>query len=271
MVALIFHTGVGSRILKSERKKRINDVINRIGNIGIKLLKNGENALNIIEKIINILERSGEFNAGLGSVTQIDDIQRMDAGIMCSNLKCGGVAGVTDILYPISLARMIMEKTNCIYLIGRHATNFGLKNGIAKIPMDSYNLKNKEKSETVGAVVLDKSGMIAAGTSTGGLYHAIAGRMGDSPIIGAGIYANEFGGVSCTGIGEDIIRTTLARYAIFQLEQGKTAQEAADLAIKYFEKKTHSIAGVAILSSNGECGISHNGKHMNWKYLNMEG
>ncbi|MHA1301849.1 MAG: isoaspartyl peptidase/L-asparaginase, partial [Candidatus Helarchaeota archaeon] len=248
------------------------EIINDAAEIGLTLLKKGKSALDVIEKIINFLESSGQFNAGIGSVKQSDGCQRMDAAIMCSDLRCGGVLGIPKIKFPISVARKIMENTKHIYLFGNTAFEFGKKFKIPEISKNPSNPPDKKiycnSCETVGAVALDKNGMIVAGTSTGGLSDALAGRVGDSPIIGAGLYTNEFGGVSCTGIGEDIIRTTLARYAIYLLEKGNSAQASADLAIEYFKTKSPSFAGLIILSAEGEYGISHNGRYMNWKYLN---
>ncbi len=271
MVALILHTGVGSRIIKKDIEKVRQKLIEKISETGLNMLRGGEDALDVVEKIINIMESSGLFNAGIGSVVQSDGRQRMDAGIMSSDLRCGAVAGVSDIKFPISIARKIIDTTNSICLIGDYAREFGRKYKIPEISKKNSDVKgqsttNKFIGNTVGAVVLDQNGKLTTGTSTGGLFKALAGRIGDCPMIGAGIYANQFGGASCTGIGEDIIKTTLARYAIFQVEQGYSAQEAANRSIDYFKNTTQSVAGIIILTKNGEYGISHNGKHMNWKY-----
>lgn len=272
MVALILHTGVGSKVIKKDKENNRQKLIDNASETGLDLLKDGKSALDAVEEIINILESSGLFNAGIGSVIQSDGCQRMDAGIMLSDLRCGAVAGVSGIKYPISVARKIMELTNHICLIGDYAKEFGKKNNIPEISVKKPYLNNSSRfnrsvSDTIGAVVLDQNGTIAAGTSTGGLFKAMAGRVGDCPIIGSGLYANEFGGVACTGYGEDIIKTTLARYVIFQLEQGYNAQEAADQAINYFVEKTQSVAGLILITIEGEYGIKHNGKYMNWKYL----
>lgn len=272
MVALIIHTGVGSKAPKNDTQKICENKINEAAESGIEMLKEGKSAFDVVERIINILEASGLFNAGIGSVTQSDGYQRMDAAIMGSDLRCGAVALVTNTRYPISIAKKIMETTKHIYLFGDFAREFGKKYNIPEFSDNSLDPIDQSKSDlfidgTVGAVVLDNNEILATGTSTGGLIGALAGRVGDSPIIGGGIYANEFGGISCTGIGENIIRTTLARYASFQLENGYDVKEAANLAINYFKKKTNSVAGLIILTNKGEYGISHNGKYMNWKYL----
>ncbi|MFX0132762.1 MAG: isoaspartyl peptidase/L-asparaginase family protein [Candidatus Hodarchaeota archaeon] len=272
MVALILHTGVGSRVIKKDKEKVRQELIDEASKTGLDMLRDGKDALDVVEKIINIMESSGLFNAGIGSVIQSDGGQRMDAGIMSSDLSCGAVAAVSGIKFPISIARKIMEKTNSICLIGDYARKFGIKHKIPEISVENSQLNNPSKTDrsinnTVGAVVLDQNGKIATGTSTGGLFKALAGRIGDCPMIGAGVYANDLGGASCTGIGEDIIKTTLARYTIFQIEQGYSAQEAANRAINYFKEKTQSVAGIIILATKGEYGISHNGKYMNWKYL----
>ncbi|NVM03773.1 MAG: isoaspartyl peptidase/L-asparaginase [Candidatus Helarchaeota archaeon] len=269
MVALILHTGVGSRVIKKDKEKLRQDLIDKASKTGFHMLREGKDALDVVEKIINIMESSGLFNAGIGSVIQSDGGQRMDAGIMSSDLRCGAVAGVSGIKLPISIARKLMDMTNIICLIGDYAKEFGIKHEISEKNSHSNNQSktNQSVSNTVGAVILDQNGKLAAGTSTGGLFKALSGRIGDCSMIGAGIYANEIGGVSCTGIGEDIIRTTLARHTVFQLEQGFSAQEAANRAINYFKEKTQSVAGVIVLTIDGEYGISHNGKYMNWKYL----
>lgn len=201
--------------------------------IGKKILENGGSSLDAVEKVINYLEDNPLFNAGKGGVFTSEGKHELDASIMFGkDLSTGAVAGVSIIKNPISLARLVMEKTEHVLFAGKGADELGLKLGVPVVHNSYFHTEDqyynwlrsnlpKQPGETVGCVALDKHGNIAAGTSTGGRQNKMPGRIGDSPLINAGTYAdNNTCGVSATGIGELFIRYTVA-YRISALMEFK--------------------------------------------------
>lgn len=195
---------------------------------GEEILKENGSCLDAVEACIRIMEDSPLFNAGKGSVFTHDGTNEMDASIMDgSDRNAGAVAGVKHVKNPISAARAVMEKSKHVMLSGAGADIFAAENGLDTVGTDYFyteerwqslqnflqNEKNKEldKLGTVGCVAFDKMGNLAAGTSTGGMTNKMYGRIGDSPIVGCGSYAdNNTCGISFTGHGEYIIRTVAA-------------------------------------------------------------
>ncbi|XP_074026394.1 isoaspartyl peptidase/L-asparaginase isoform X3 [Leptinotarsa decemlineata] len=203
--------------------------------IGYKILKDGGSALDAVEAAVRVMEDLEEFNAGYGSVLNIDGEVEMDASIMLGeNLKSGAVTLVKDIAHPIS------------------------------------SLQNPGDVGTVGAVALDNKGNIAAATSTGGLTGKMVGRCSDSSIIGSGTYAdNNIGAVSSTGVyghGESIAKFCLAHSIIKQMEYGKKVQIATEQSLKKLTQRLNRTAGAITLSKNGEPAIFFNTKRMAWAF-----
>lgn len=211
-------------------------------NIGKNILANGGTSLDAVEKVINYMEDNPLFNAGRGAVFTSEGKHELDASIMLGkDLTTGAVAGVTIIKNPISLARLVMEKTEHVLFAGKGADELGLKLG-APVVHNSYfhteeqyqNWLNsrlpKQVGETVGCVAIDQYGNITAGTSTGGRQNKMPGRVGDSPLINAGTYAdNRTCGVSATGIGELFIRHTVAyRISVLMELKGYTLKQACE-------------------------------------------
>jgi len=182
-------------------------------------LDRGAAALDVVEGAIRILEDSGTFVAGKGSSPNIEGEWELDASI-CDGAtrRCGAVAAMSSVYPPISIARAVMERTSHVLLAGAGAAAFARSCGFAEItdpatfftPRFNPRPKSEDRHGTVGAVVLDTRGSIAAGTSTGGITGKMRGRVGDSPIVGAGSWADEMVGVSCTGAGEFFLRTAAA-------------------------------------------------------------
>lgn len=210
--------------------------------IGEDILKNGGTSLDAVEKVINYLEDNHLFNAGRGAVFTTEGRHELDASIMNGkDLSCGAVAGVTIIKNPISLARLVMEKTDNVLFAGKGADELGIRLGVSVVHNSYFHtdeqyadfLRSSVKrygGETVGCVAIDKYGNIVAGTSTGGRNFKLPGRVGDSPINGAGNYAdNNTCGVSATGIGELFIKHTVA-YNISALMKykGYTLKQACE-------------------------------------------
>ena len=251
--------------------------------IGKDILQNGGSGLDAVEKVINYFENNQLYNAGKGAVFTSEGKHELDASIMCGeDLTTGAVAGVTIIKHPISLARLVMEKTPHVLFAGSGADQLGLQLGVKVVPnsyfhnQSSYQkwLKSKieeEKGETVGCVVLDQFGNIYAGTSTGGMQNKMPGRVGDSPLINAGTYANnKTCGVSATGKGELFIRNTVA-FNISALMEYKsyTLKQACEEMI--YKRLPDGSGGIIALDKDGNYEMIFNTLSMFRGVANSEG
>lgn len=231
--ALVIHGGAGvmdrSKMSEDAQLEYLS-VLNKALNVGDSVLASGGTCLDAIEKTIVILEDSPLFNAGKGAVFTHEGIVELDASVMDGkSLQAGAIAGVRDIKNPIRVARKVMEKSEHVLLTGTGASQFAKEQGFEPVDNSYFHTEKRYKSlqeilkkeremstgdkhGTVGCVALDKFGNIAAGTSTGGMMNKKYGRVGDSPIIGAGTYANnQTGAFSCTGHGEYYIRLGFSR------------------------------------------------------------
>ncbi len=240
---------------------------------GFLVLDQGGSALDAVTRAVASLEDNSLFNAGRGSVFNENGYHEMDAAVMRGDsLKCGAVAGVTHIRNPVLLARAVMEQSGNVFLSGKGAEDFASRIGIPG-ETDSYFYsrerwnqwqevrkvhqdpgKGPERFGTVGAVAVDQKGLIASATSTGGMINKIPGRIGDSPVIGAGTYANNATcGISCTGYGEFFIRSVAAHDVSCLMEySGLSLQDAMRRVI--FEK-IPSLGG-----SGGMIGVDAQGR-----------
>lgn len=286
---LVIHGGAGTIVksnMSAELEAEYNKALNEALLIGQQILDTGGLAIVAVEAVVKFLEDSPLFNAGKGSVFSNRGINEMDACIMDGrNLECGSVSGVTNLKNPITGARLVKDSSEHVFLYGQQAQEFCISNGAeyadsayfftelrwkqylkamekdkTELDHDSTSLNgiDKEMDElkkfgTVGAVALDRYGNLAAATSTGGLTNKKNGRIGDSPIVGAGTYAdNKTCAVSCTGRGEDFIRATVARDIAAQMEFGNLSLKKA--AIKTM-KKLATIKG-----SGGFIAVDRKGK-----------
>ena len=244
---------------------------------GYGILVQGGSALAAVECTIGLLERSGLFNAGRGANRQLDGVQRMDAAIMeGGHLQAGAVASIEGILHPISVARLVMEKTDHVLLVGplagRFARHFKLDRhravGVSRRLSYERILARQirsiaERHGTVGAVALDRFGTVAAGASTGGIESMLPGRVGDTPIIGCGVYAdNQSGAVSMTGIGEGIIRLVIAKSICDRLAMGNSPTVAARQVLRMLVSRIRGSAGALVLSPDGRFAIRHSTPRM---------
>lgn len=239
--------------------------------VGYHLLDRGGSALTAVEQTIRVLEQSGLFNAGTGSRLQLDGVRRMDASLMEGDgLRAGAVASVEGIIHPITAARLVMEETDHVVLVGPLATKFAdyfkLERHGLRIPPRRLSyasmLKRKQVVRdghgTVGAVALDRSGTVAAGASTGGIDRMLPGRVGDTPMIGCGVYAdNESGAVSMTGLGEGIIRMALAKEICDRLAQGRRPAAAARQVLRKLVTRVQGAAGTLVLDPDRRFAIMH--------------
>lgn len=252
---------------------------------GYAVLESGGAALDAVEAAIVILEDSPLFNAGKGAVFTRDGANELDASIMDgATIKAGAVAGVTRVKNPIRLARAVMEKSEHVMMASKGAETFAKAQGLELVDpvyfrterrwkdyQDRLKALKEQKAEaapdkhgTVGAVALDRNGNLAAGTSTGGMLMKRYGRVGDSPIIGAGTFAdNRSCAVSSTGWGEYFIRLTVARDICAQVEYGgRTVSEAARDVIHNRLQKAGGDGGVIALGPDGAFAMEFNSAGM---------
>lgn len=280
--ALVIHGGAGNiskANLSAEKSAQLEAKLKEVLQHGDSILKNGGTSLDAVECCVRMMEDCPLFNAGKGAVFNAEGKNEMDAAIMDGKTgMAGAVAGVTTIKNPISAARAVMEKSNHVMLCGKGAETFAAEQGLdivspeyfftqprwdaylkAKAYSDSIDGIDK-KHGTVGCVALDKYGNLSAATSTGGMTYKKYGRIGDSPIIGAGTYANNNScAVSATGHGEFFIRNVVAHDISALMEyKGMSLAEAANEAIMVKLKKQGGTGGVIAVDKNGNIAMQFN-------------
>jgi len=289
--ALIVHGGAWS-IPDAYDQAHIRGVYQAVSEI-YPALKNGMTALDAVEAAVKILEEDPTFDAGRGAFLNAVGEIELDAMIMDGRtLNFGAVAGVQNILHPVTLARQVMEQTEHCLLIGKGAQRFASQVGISELdPRDLLTpreLKFFEKIKndpsfhthqpfeprpmgTVGAVAMDKNGNLAAATSTGGTPRKLPGRVGDSPVVGAGTYAdNEFGAASATGWGESIMKILMSKTACDLLKHN-SAEQAAQLAVELLNQRVQGWGGIILIDKNGKYGFAHNTTKMAFAYAQSSG
>jgi L-asparaginase / beta-aspartyl-peptidase len=291
-VVLAVHGGAGSvprGSLSPEKEKAFRDGLEKAVRTGAALLADGRPSLDAVEAAIRVLEDDPNFNAGKGAVFNTDGEQELDACVMNGkDQRSGSVAGVHNTKNPISLARMVMERSPHVLMAGRGADIFALRNGVAYTTQDNFftqerwdaliRAKNSAPSsvkigETVGAVAVDHDGDLAAATSTGGLTNKLVGRIGDSPIVGAGTYANSRTvAVSCTGTGEVFIRGVAAYDISALMEYAKSSVEEA--AAKVVTEKVTALGatgGCVALDPRGVLATPHSTEGLINAYMTRDG
>lgn len=233
-----------------------------------EILNGNGSALDAAEAAVVVLEDNPLFNAGFGSTLNSVGRVEMDAAIMDGDtLRAGAVAAVEGIKNPIKLARRIMDDGRHVILGGQGALLFARSVGFPECSPDSLIAAHEkkrwqDKHGTVGCVTLDGAGKIAVATSTGGVFNKFPGRIGDSPLPGCGTYADERGGVSCTGLGEAIIRMVMGRTAIDLLSECVGPKAAAHKALALLQAKTGAQAGLIIIDCHGQIGYARSTPHM---------
>ena len=246
---------------------------------GWAILEEGGTAMNAALAAVKVMEDLPQFNAGLGSaLTRTGEVE-MDAGLMDGRtLDVGAVAAVRRVANPILLARLVLERSPHILMACEGAEAFAQSEGMSLVPPESLiteerrrrlqTLLNEGVGDTVGAVALDVHGNIVAATSTGGMMGKLPGRVGDSPLVGCGFYAdNALGGCSTTGIGETIARALLAHRAVHGLRGERLPQEAAEAAIAYLKDRIGGEAGLILLDRHGRVGAAWNTRRMSYGYV----
>lgn len=302
--AIAVHGGAGvDPNLPTSRQEEAKQLLTRCLNLGISSLRSSLPAIDVVELVVRELETDPLFNSGRGSALTENGTVEMEASIMDGpKRRCGAVSGITTVKNPVSLARLVMDKSPHSYLAFSGAEDFARQQDVEMVDNEYFITEdNKEMlklakeansivfdyripklvtcsagadsplqmnglpisiyaPETVGCVVVDSQGRCAAATSTGGLMNKMMGRIGDSPLIGAGTYACNLCGVSCTGEGEAIIRGTLAREVAAVMEyKGLGLQDAVDYVVK--ERLDEGKAGIIAVSNKGEvaCGFNTTG------------
>ena len=255
---------------------------------GYDVLRRGGSSLDAVTAVITVLEDSPLFNAGKGAVLTNAGTVELDAAIMDgAALRAGAVAGVKHIKNPITLARLVMEKSPHVMLAGDGAEAFAKEQGMTLVPQSYFyterrareleRIKAAEAKQrahgTVGAVALDQQGRLAAGTSTGGTANKRWGRIGDTPIIGAGTYAeNESVAVSCTGVGEYFIRWTAAHdIAALYKYRGMSVEAAGNEVINHKLKDNNGEGGAIILDAKGNFAMPFNSEGMYRGWIGADG
>ena len=278
--AIALHGGAGviPRSTDEESRAQHLESLTRALTLGRDLLRDGADSLDVVEQVVRLLEDDPQFNAGRGAVFTHDGTHELDASIMDGRtLACGAVTGVRTVKNPISLARRVMEETPHVFLATDGAEEFATDMGVERVD-PSYFFTERRRRQlddalekdgkpsrgggTVGAVALDVHGNLAAATSTGGTTSKRWGRVGDSPVIGAGTYAdNRTCAVSCTGTGEEFIRHSVAHSVSAQMEHGgRTLQEAAEHVV--FEVLRPGDGGLIAVGHDGSIVMAFNTQGM---------
>lgn len=254
---------------------------------GWNVLLAGGTALDAVEQAIMLMEDDPALDAGMGAFLNADGEVELDAGLMDgTTLAAGSVAAVQRIRHPITLARRVMESEH-VLLVGPGAERFAAAHGVERCPLAllvvprelerwaaigvdrDFHIRQAftHAGDTVGAVAMDRAGNIAAGTSTGGTPHKLPGRVGDSPLVGSGYYADSgLGGASCTGWGEGIMRVVLAKSAVDRVARCD-AMAAARWAVDHLANKVNGLGGIILVDRQGRVGCAFNTPRMAFAYI----
>lgn len=264
------------------------DGVSNAINAGWRALESGGLALDAVEAAVAVMEDDEAFDAGRGSFLNREGKVQLDALIMDGNtLRAGGVGCVEHIANPVRAARKVLSESPHVYFVAEGAERFAKQHGIPLcknedliIPREVERLREFQdlttgegqdlfapeiSHDTVGAVALDKSGNIAAATSTGGTLNKAPGRLGDSSLIGCGCYAdNQSAAVSLTGWGEPIMKLVLAKWAADRVASGNLPPWVAAEAMNYLKDRLDGHGGIIVLDSQGRFGLAHNTPRMAW-------
>ncbi|KAJ8448903.1 hypothetical protein Cgig2_030759 [Carnegiea gigantea] len=292
--AIALHGGAGDIPvdLPPEKREPREAGLRHCLDVGILAFKNGRSHLAVVELVVRELENHPQFNAGRGSVLTTEGTVEMEASIMDGQTKkCGAVSGLKTVVNAVSLARLVMERTSHIYLAFEGAEAFAREQGVEtadpsyfitlenierlnqakeanrvqidysqpisrEVQVETHTASGDSQLGTVGCVAVDSDGNMALATSTGGLVNKMVGRIGDTPIIGAGTYANSYCAVSATGKGETIARGTMAGVVAVLMEfKGLPLKEAAAYVVEKAERGT---VGLIAVSATGEIAMPFN-------------
>jgi beta-aspartyl-peptidase (threonine type) len=295
---IVVHGGAGT--WQPERSQDGLKGVRESAKTGFDILKRDGSALDSVVEAVAVLEDKGAFNAGYGSSLNIEKNVEMEASVMDGRtLEAGAVGLLRDVKNPVRLARIVMEKTDHVFVVGDGAEKLAKlyhlerRSPVTELRLRYYEDQKKQllageytlpklhdlvkrhpelfDLDTVGAVAIDKDGSVAAATSTGGFALKLPGRIGDSALIGSGTYAdNLVGACSATGVGEIAIRLVLAKTVCNYMESGKPAEDAVEAAIRLVNKRisaSYNAMGLVAIDTKGGFGAAHNSPNMCWAYL----
>ena len=271
MIAVIVHGGAGK--WAGDKHAQAKAGCEAARDAAYRVLEAGASALDAVEEALRILEDDPLFNAGTGSHPNARGEIEMDAIVVDGTARrFGSVAAIQCVQHPISVARRVMEATPHCLLVGEGATRFAYEQGFVPYPVERLRAPDTASpaQDTVGAVALDSQGRIAAATSTGGTANKMPGRVGDSPIIGCGAYANGLAGTSATGVGEDLMRVMMARSVVDAACLDPDPTQAARCGVRLLNE-WKGVGGVICLRREGRVGYAHNTPHMAVAFIDGQG
>lgn len=276
-IALIVHGGAGE--MPDEDVAACRTGCQEAVQAGWKILQAGGAALDAVEAAIHVLENVPVFDAGRGSYPNADGEIEMDAILMDGvTLNSGAIAAIQRVRHPISVARLVLEQTNHALLVGKGAQAFARKMGVpecalADLQRPEAQAQNASGSTgTVGAIARDAQGNLVVGTSTGGTKQKTPGRVGDSPLIGCGAYADTaLGAASATGMGEDLMKIVMSKAACDLMGTGVAAQTAAEQMIRSLEQRVHGKGGLITMTPQGDVGYAFNTQRMTCGWVSTDG
>jgi beta-aspartyl-peptidase (threonine type) len=267
MPCVVVHGGAGAPPL-SERPER-QAAVERALDAGWNELRLG--ALAAVLAAVRRMEDEPSLNAAVGACLNRDGEIELDAGVMeGTQLRAGAVGAVKDVRHPVDLAHAIMKDGQHVLLTGDGASRFAREHGLETCDpvlfMTDRQLRNWwEASDTVGAVAMDDRGRTAVAVSTGGTYRKWPGRLGDSPVVGAGFYAEDGMGVACgTGVGEAFMRLCLCHLAVIEMGHGMPSNEVAQQAVDHLGRRVNGSGGLIMIDSSGRPAAAWNSKFMAW-------
>src|SRR5438105_1749875 len=267
MRALVVHGGSGAPPVGEYAERQA--AVERALDLGWSRI--GASALAAAVAAVRHLEDEPILNAGIGACLNSDGEVELDAGVMeGSRLRAGAVAAVRDVRHPVDLALRVLRHGRHVLLVAQGASRFALEQGVETCDPKLFITQRQKRlwaaraGDTVGAVARDAKGRVAAAVSTGGTYGKHPGRVGDSPVVGAGFYADDARGAACgTGHGEAFMRTVIAKAAVDRLP-GSKAQAAAEWAVDEVRRKVNGRGGIIVVSIDGGIGAAYNTRHMAW-------
>lgn len=266
MATLIVHGGAGAPPLHERPERQA--AVERALEAGWERMSAGP--LEAVLAAVRLMEDHPLLNAGIGAALNLDGVAELDAGLMeGTELRVGSVGAITDVRHPIDLAREVMEDGRHVLLVGTGASRFARARGLETCDPSLFVTERQlrrlhQGGDTVGAVASDDHGRTAVAVSTGGVYEKVPGRVGDSPIPGAGFYADDHLGVACgTGIGEVFMRLCLC-FRVVQAMAEEGAEEAVRRALAWLEERTGGEGGLIAIDAAGQVGVAWNTPFMSW-------
>lgn len=281
--AIVVHGGAGA-IAADDHARACAEGCLSAARIGHQVLSAGGTALQAVEAAVVALEDDPHFNAGRGACLTADGDVELDAAVMWgADLSCGAVAALKAFANPVKVARLVLERSAHVLLAGEGAARFARIHGVLPCPpallvtpraLERWEREKHglaRKNGTVGAVAIDAAGHVAAATSTGGTSGKLPGRVGDTPLIGCGTYADDRGGAaSATGHGESIIKVVLAKFACDRMAAGADARTAAEEAVRELGR-VHGEGGIILVDRGGGLGVAFNAARMSRAWIAGDG